>query len=115
MNAEVDLNDILSDNNEYIVTIISQELRCEKKINFYEPKEFSHSEKNSKDDDGGLTDVNLLLVIILPIVAVIIIVLVIVFVVRRRKLSSGEIEKVSGLTIWLLIKYNKFILTFLFL
>ena len=97
VNAEVDLNDILSDKNEYIATIISQELRFEKKINFYEPKEFSHSEKNSKDDDGGLTDVNLLLVIILPIVAVIIIVLVIVFVVRRRKLSSGEIEKVSGL------------------
>ena len=97
VNAEVDLNDILSDNNEYIVTIISQELRFEKKINFYEPKEFSHSEKNSNDDDGRLKGVTLLLVIILPIIGAIIIVLVIVFVVRRRKLSSGEIEKVSGL------------------
>ena len=98
VNAEVDLNDILSDNNEYIVTIISQELRFEKKINFYEPKEFSHVAKNLKDDDGdGLKGASLALVIILPIVGAIIIALVIVFVVRCRKLSSGEIEKVSGL------------------
>ena len=41
--AEVDITDILSENNKYIVNIISQELRFEKKLNFYNPKHFSHN------------------------------------------------------------------------
>ena len=35
IDAEVRISSILSNTNEYIVTIISQELRFEKKINFY--------------------------------------------------------------------------------
>jgi hypothetical protein len=42
--AEVDISNILYDKNEYILNIISQELRFDKKINFYEPKEFVHAE-----------------------------------------------------------------------
>jgi hypothetical protein len=101
INAEVDLNDILNKNNEYIVNIISQELRFNKTIDFYKPKEFSHVARYPKDnegDDGGLKGASLALVIILPIVGVIIIALVIMFVIRRRKLSSGEIEKMTNLT-----------------
>ena len=37
INAEVDISSILTENNHYIVNIISQELRFEKKINFYKP------------------------------------------------------------------------------
>ena len=39
---KVDLNisDILNESNEYIINIISQELRFEKKLNFYSPKIF---------------------------------------------------------------------------
>ena len=93
VNAEVDLNDILSDNNEYIVTIISQELRFEKKINFYEPKEFTHVAKNS---ENGSKAILFVLLIILPIAVGIIIALIIIFVIGNRKNSLKEIEKLSG-------------------
>ena len=102
VNAEVDLKDILSDKNEYIVNIISQELRFEKKIHFYEPKEFSHVAKNPEyeedDDNINSKGIRFVLLLVLPIVGVIIIALVIMFVIRRRKLSSGEIEKMTNLT-----------------
>jgi len=56
--AEVDISNILYDKNEYILNIISQELRFDKKINFYEPKEFVHAEKSDKSDksDDQKTD-----------------------------------------------------------
>ncbi len=43
INAELDLSDLLTPQNEYIVSIISQELRFEKKINFYESKTFEYT------------------------------------------------------------------------
>ena len=50
INAEVDISDILNNKNEYIMSIISQELRFDKKIKFYKPKEFIHHAKNPKKD-----------------------------------------------------------------
>ena len=98
VNAEVDLNDILSDNNEYIVTIISQELRFEKKIHFYEPKEFSHVAENSVDDEDQEDDnVGFTLPIVLPIVIGLIISLIIIFVTSNRKISLKEIENISDI------------------
>ena len=40
--AEVDIRNILHESNKYIVNIISQELRFQKKMNFYSALEFEH-------------------------------------------------------------------------
>ena len=97
VNAEVDITDILSNKyNKYIMNIISQELRFDKKINFYEPKEFILTNDNNEDDnddEGGLKGASLALAIILPIVGVIIIAFVVIFVLRRKNISSLDIEK----------------------
>ena len=97
VNAEVDITDILSNkDNKYIMNIISQEFRFDKKINFYEPKEFILTNDNNEDDnndEGGLKGASLALAIILPIVGVIIIAAVVIFVLRRKNISSLDIEK----------------------
>ena len=64
INAEVDISEIISNNDQYLINIISQELRFEKKVNFYEPLEFSHngiipyddSESDSDSDSDVKTD-----------------------------------------------------------
>ena len=43
INVELGLSDFLTPQTEYIVSIISQELRFEKKINFYESKTFEYT------------------------------------------------------------------------
>ena len=80
INAEVDISDILNEKNSYLMSIISQELRFFKKINFYEPKEFGNEEDSS------------ILVIVLPIVGAIIIVIVaiVVFFIIRRKHNKQD-------------------------
>ena len=97
VNAEVDITDILSNkDNKYIMNIISQELRFDKKINFYEPKEFiltNDKNEDDNDDEDGLKGTSLALAIILPIVGVIIIAAVVIFVLRRKNISSLDIEK----------------------
>ena len=45
INANIDLSDLLTDVSEYILTIISQELRFEKKLNYYKPLVFSNAEE----------------------------------------------------------------------
>ena len=39
INAEVDISDIIHEGNKYLVNIISQELRFDKAINYYQPLE----------------------------------------------------------------------------
>ena len=39
---DVDISDIIDDIGNYIITIMSQELRFEKKLNYYRPFKFSH-------------------------------------------------------------------------
>ena len=104
IDAEIDISDILNDKNEYIMSIISQELRFDKKIKFYEPKEFNHIGKSpnndSKDDNnGGLSGTSLALAIILPIIGAIIIAVIVFVILRKRKgSSSDDIEKIENLT-----------------
>ena len=94
--AEVDISNILNDKNEYLINIISQELRFDKKINFYEPKEFTHSGKTN--NGSGLKGASLALAIVTPILGVIIIVLVIIIILLKRKAStSNQIESLSPL------------------
>ena len=45
ISVDVDITDMLNYANEFIVNIISQELRYDKKINYYTPIEFSHTEE----------------------------------------------------------------------
>jgi hypothetical protein len=101
--AEVDISDILHSGNKYLVNIISQELRFDKKINFYQPREFNHvgkkpinndPDKGDDGDNGGSS--SLALAIALPIVGVIIIALVVIFILKRKGGDSSE--KIEQLT-----------------
>ena len=81
--SEVDISDILYSSNKYLFYIISQELRFDKKIHFYQPKEFNHIDKKPIDNDsnkdgkgdyeGDDSSIPFTLSVILPIIAVIII------------------------------------------
>ena len=95
--AEIDISNILFDDNKYLINIISQELRFDKKINFYEPKEFSYSSEEGSGSNKveGFT---LAFAIVVPILAVIIIILIILLFRSRRKGSySEDIEKLAPL------------------
>ena len=102
--AEVDISDILHSGNKYLVNIISQELRFDKKIHFYQPKDFSHVAKKPIDpDNGGKGDdgdnggsSSLALAIALPIVGVIIIAVIVIFILKRKGGDSSE--KIEQLT-----------------
>ena len=103
INSEVDISDILYSGNKYLVNIISQELRFDKKIHFYQPKEFNHvgkkpinndPDKGDDGDNGGSS--SLALAIALPIVGVIIIALVVIFILKRKGGDSSE--KIEQLT-----------------
>ena len=106
IDAEVDISDILYSGNKYLVNIISQELRFDKKINFYQPKEFNHvgkkpndndSDKGGKGNDGDDgSSSSLALAITLPIVGVIIIAVVVIFILKRKEGASSE--KIEQLT-----------------
>ena len=89
--AEVDISDIINPKNEYVVSIISQELRAEKKINFYEPKEFYHKE-NKKDKSNGKT----ILIIVLSAIGFLIIVFALFLIIRYLRKRKGEdFERIS--------------------
>ena len=75
INAEIDVSDILNKDNKYIVNIISEELRFEKKLNYYTPK--SNNKKNN-DSDSNSTDNNVAIIIILIVLGIILIILIII-------------------------------------
>ena len=116
--ASVDISSItdLNKEQEFIVNIVSQELRFGKKINFYTPYKFGHTGKEKSQDDedpyndfpppstpGEKSDgkpdssTSLVLAIVLPIVGVIIIIGVALLVINYKRRSSSvtkeEIEK----------------------
>ena len=94
--AEVDISNILHNENKYVMNIISQELRFDKKIHFYEPKEFTHEKANGGNKLSGYS---LAFVIVVPILSVIIIGLVIfIILIKRKGTSSSEIESLAPLT-----------------
>ena len=51
INVDIDIYDILNLTDNYIVNIISQEIRYEKKINYYIPTRFSHNGKKPIEID----------------------------------------------------------------
>ena len=75
--AEVDMNDFIIKDNDYIIGIISQELRFYKKLKFYSAFKFRPKSENK-----------ILIIIIVSIVGAIILIatiLLIVFLLRKRK------------------------------
>ena len=103
--AEIDIANIEDEKGEYIMNIISQELRYDKKTLFYSALQFKYpyekkdSNPDGKDDKNG-GNTTTVLAIVLPIVGLIVILLIIFFVLRCRKSSSpiskDEIEKLTG-------------------
>ena len=104
--------DILNDTNKYVMNIISYELRYFKKnnnrrMNFYQSKEFEHIGKYSSDktdvdsgnNNGDLSGSSLAIAIILSIVCIIIIAVVVIFIFKKKKNNdtSDEIEKLTSM------------------
>ena len=122
VNAEVDISSIteLGKVQNYLINIISQELRFEKQINLYTPIEFKHTGKEKSkedyeggepsggegddsypDDEGGNTPqkkedddssskTSLAFAIVTPILGVIIIILVIMVILAHKRTSSSH-------------------------
>ena len=77
---------------KFIINIISQELRFEKKLNFYIPYEFHYEKKDKeeeekKDDDDDDSDDKfpLLYIILISVGGLLIIFIVILFIIRHCK------------------------------
>ena len=92
--------------------IISQELRFEKRIRFYEPKEFTHTGKEVPSDSTDKSDINdkennedgikgssLALAIITPVLSIIIIILIIIITINKKRKGSfsADIEGLAPL------------------
>ena len=109
VDAEVDISSIKHNDNKYLVNIISQELRFEKKVNFYKPLEFSQETTAPTDEDQGgggqgneekeekeEDETNIALAVTLPIIAILIIAIVVILIFYFKKDSSSfEIESKS--------------------
>ena len=91
--AEIGINDIINmENNNYIVGIISQELRYEKKITFYSPLEFTLEKKGRKNEPDEGKNVSNILAIVLPIVGCILIISIILVICHLRKKKPNEVH-----------------------
>ena len=88
--AEVDITDVLNKNNKYIANIISQEMRFDKKLNFYSPKKLYHEGRYD-----GLSTTAVVLIVVGAVVGVIIIVIAIILIIRCLKKPSVEQETKS--------------------
>jgi len=109
--ADIDIPEILNETNEYIINIISQELRFEKKLNYYSPITFIpknlvyKEEKDENDEDGNENENenginkndennNTLLYIFIPLgVILIIIILIIIICCIKRKRNNIDFYK----------------------
>ena len=127
VNAEVDISSIveLAKEQNFIINIIGQELRFEKQINLYTPKEFKHTGKEKSEDDqeeggkpsggdqeggddsgdsgekgkdSGSNSTSLAFVIVTPILGVIIIILVVMVILAHKRASSSRSEEIERLT-----------------
>ena len=92
--AEVDISDILnSKNNNYVVGIISQELRFNKQLNFYSAFEFTYEGKSKNDENDENDDDskgNKTLVIVFSVVGAVIVIALILLIVCMIKKKRGS-------------------------
>ena len=84
ISLDADFSDISSETNDFILNIISQELRFEKKLNFYLPYEF-HYEKEVDDVDEDDDKFPLLYIILISVGSLLIILIIIFFIIRHCK------------------------------
>ena len=99
LEIEVDINDILGKTDKYIINIISQELRFDKKLNYYSPMEFIHrpsdkkeeEEKEEKNDD----DFPVVYIVVISAAGLIIILAIIFLVIRycKRKGQDSDLSR----------------------
>ena len=98
VNAEVNIETISDKkNNEFIIGIISQELRFEKRLNYYEPSSFYHTKKNGKDD-GKNNKVHIIILCVVIAVGLIVITILLVVLLRKRRDINKlreQVDKVS--------------------
>ena len=84
INAELDLSDFLDKESECVVSIISQELRFEKKINFYNAISFGYKPSKNENKDTTTT-VYIVLFSIAGIIVLFIIIFIIIKSVKRKQ------------------------------
>lgn len=96
ISVDIDLTDILSYDGEYIVSIISQELRFEKKLNFYTPFEFSGPFKEKKNEENdkknNKKNNNKILIILISIFVPIILIIAIILIYRYIRKKDQKID-----------------------
>ena len=96
ISIDADFSDIESDSSEYILNIISQEIRFNKKINFYEPYEFFYNksipDEEESDDENDDKDKKfpLTYIIIISIGGLIILLIIIFIIIRYCKKNNNN-------------------------
>jgi len=105
LEIEVDINDILGKTDKYIINIISQELRFDKKLNYYYPMEFIHrpsdkkeEEEEEKKEEKKDNDFPVVYIIVISVVGFIIILAIIFLVIRycKRKGQDSDLSRKTG-------------------
>ena len=80
---------LLKKDNEYLINIISQEIRFEKKLNFYEPKKFKFS--SNSQEISKTPKIPKLLIVLVSVFGLIIILLLIRCCLKKRGKNNNEI------------------------
>ena len=94
ISINVDISDmLLKKDTEYLINIISQEIRFEKKLNFYEPKKFKFSSNSQEIPETP--KIPKLLIILVSVFGFIIILIIILLLIRcclkKRGKNNNEI------------------------
>ena len=94
INVEVDINEILGNNDKYIINIISQELRFEKKINYYKPLIFTYNSDKKIENDDDDNDFPLIYAICFGIGGLILLIIILFFIIRcLKKRKNNDLNK----------------------
>ena len=98
INAEVNVKDISNKNkNEFIIGIISQELRFDKKLNYYMPFSFIHIKKNNNKDDKNKKTIFIILSVVSAVCLIAVAVLTVILVRKKKSINKlrAELDKIS--------------------
>ena len=103
LEIEIDINDILGKTDKYIINIISQELRFDKKLNYYSPMEFIPRPSDKKEEERETDnddDLPIAYIIVISVIGFIILLVLLFFVLRyckRQKQDSDLSRKTENL------------------
>ena len=87
---DIDIYDILGETDKYIVNIISQELRFEKKLNYYNAMIFTHrkSYKKEEDNNNEKKGLNSTYIVLISVFGIIIVLIGLFFILKKKKKKS---------------------------